>query len=192
MSCARYKITRSSPQHDSGFTLVECLVVVAIIIVMTSFALPLFYSTLANAKVRSATTSISGAVQVARYKALSKGVPYRITFDKTTGTYTVLACSNCAATIYAPSSTFTYNTDTSDPLTGAPIPFSSGSKGAALDSNRAVYLMPSGAVQWCGDSTTACASPSTSCSTPVTMWLSFQGVSKTVTVACYGNVTFSQ
>lgn len=192
MSYPRYRMTRSSSQQESGFTLLECCVVVAIIIITTCFALPIVSSTLANAKVSSAVTSISGAIQVARYKALSKGVPYRITFDKSAGAYTVLACSNCAATIYAPTSTFTYDKDSSDPLTGVAIPFSSGSTGAVLDANRAIYLMPSGAVQWCADSTAACASPSTSCSTNVVMTLSYRGVSKTLTVACYGNLTASQ
>jgi Tfp pilus assembly protein FimT len=173
-----------------GFTLLELCVVVAIGIVTASMAIPIFKSTLAVAKIRSAASSASGAIQTARYKALSKGVPYQIVFSKSAGAYTVLACSNCAATIYTPSSTFTYAADSSDPLTGVALPFSSGSSGVALDANRVMYFMPSGAVQWCtSDTTKTCTTPVTSCAPALQMILSNQGLSKTLTVTCYGQVT---
>lgn len=190
MGCDHYRKAGSS-QRERGFTLLELCMVVAVGIVISAAALPVINSTLAGAKVRTAASSISGAIQTSRYKSLSKGVPYQITLNKANGTYTVMMCSNCAATIYSPSSTFTYGADSSDPLTGTAIPFSSGTKGAALDSNRVLYFMPSGAVQWCADSTTTCTTPTTSCTPPISMTISYSGVSKTLTVTCYGQITSS-
>ena len=195
----KYMRTKTAPVGmrsnvpSRGFTLLELCLIVAISIVTAAMAVPIFKSTLAVAKIQTAGSNASGAIQTARYKALSKGVPYQITFDKTNGTYTVLKCapSSCGNAIYNPSSTFSYGPDSSDPdtLTGTAIPFSSGSSGVALDSNRVMYFMPGGAVQWCTDSTNTCTTPVTSCVPALQMILSYQGISKTLAVTCYGQVT---
>ena len=177
--------TRPARRTMGGFSALELMTAVSIMAVVGAMALPTLLSTLKYRKVNAALLSASGAIQATRYKSLSKGVPYQIAFSSSTGTYKVLACSNCATTLYNPTSTFTYAADPADPLTGVAIPFSSGASGAVLAADQTIYFRPGGAVQWVADGTTSC-SPSLS------MTFSYQGVSKTLTVECYGKVTVPQ
>jgi prepilin-type N-terminal cleavage/methylation domain-containing protein len=173
-----------------GFNLIELLVVVAIISLIGAMALPSMMTTMNYRKVNAAMLSASGAIQSARYKSLSKGVPYEIQFNAAAGTYTVLACSNCAGTLYNPTGVFTYGADTTDPLTGVPIPFSSGTSGAVLSVSQNIYniyFRPGGAVEWEGDGTLDC-----NVSDILNMKFTYNGFSKTMTVECYGNVTVPQ
>jgi prepilin-type N-terminal cleavage/methylation domain-containing protein len=183
-----YAEAPTSRQHQQpmrGFSMIELMAVVAIMAIVGAMALPAVLSTLRYRKVNTAMLSAGGAIQSARYKSLSKGIPYQITFNSSTGTYTVLACNNCASAIYTPTSTFTYGADTLDPATGVAIPFSSGPGGAALAANQTFYFRPGGAVQWVADGTT-------SCSSPLYMTFTYQGVSKQLSVECYGKITIPQ
>lgn len=168
-----------------GFSMIELMVVLAIAAVVGAMAVPAIQSTLKYRKVNTAMLSASGAIQAARYKSLSKGIPYQIVFSSSAKTYTINACSNCASNIYTPTSTFTYGTDSLDPMTGVAFPFSSGAGGAALAADQTIYLRPGGAVEWVADGTT-------SCSSPLFMTFTYQGVSKQLSVECYGKITIPQ
>jgi Tfp pilus assembly protein FimT len=152
-------------------------------VIVGAMALLTLLPTLRYRKLENALLSSAGAIQSARYQALSTGVPYQITFNHTTGTYQFLACSNCAGTIYNPTSAFTYAAVGAGiaGIPSGPVPFSVVG-GATLAADQTIYFRPGGAVQWVADGTM-------SCSTPLSMTFSYQGVSKTLTVECYGKVT---
>lgn len=171
-----------------GFSTLELLAVVSIMAIVGAMAIPAILSTTKYRKVNAAMLAASGAIQSARYLSLSKGIPYQITFSATAGTYQIFQCSNCATSIYTPTSTFTYGP--ADPPLDLAIPFSSGTAaapnaGAVLGANQTIYFRPGGAVQWVADGTT-------SCTAPLSLIFTYQGVSKTLTVECYGKVTVPQ
>ena len=186
VSTCSIRKTRLARYLMRGFSRLELMAVISIIAVVGAMALPTMLPTLRYRKLQNTLLSSAGAIQSARYQALSTGVPYQITFNHTTGTYQFFACSNCAGTIYNPTSTFTYAAVGAGTvgIPSGPIPFSV-SGGATLAADQTIYFRPGGAVQWVADGTT-------SCSAPLSMTFSYQGVSKALTVECYGKVTVPQ
>ena len=167
-----------------GFTMLELLATVSIIVVVSAIALPTMLSTLHYRTLQNALLSSSSAIQKARYEAVTTGVPWEIIFNQTTSTYQIEACSNCVATIYDPL-TASYSFLPQD-LSGNSIPavpFTSVG-GATLGAAQTIYFRPGGAVQ--------ATYGTTNCTTPISMTFTYLGVSKTMTVGCYGNVTVPQ
>lgn len=164
-----------------GFSVLELVAAASIMLVMGAMALPSFLSTLHYRTLQNALLSSAGGIQMARFQALSTGVPYEITFNSSASTYQVLACSNCANTIYDPNSTYTF-APAPAPI-GTPVPYAS-TGGPILGASQSLYFRPGGAVQstW----------GTTNCATPLAMTFSYLGVSKTMTVGCYGDVTVPQ
>jgi prepilin-type N-terminal cleavage/methylation domain-containing protein len=60
----------SDKRKQSGFTLVELLVVVLIILVISAFALPSIARALASIRLRSTATSVNGLIQQVRMQAV--------------------------------------------------------------------------------------------------------------------------
>lgn len=170
----------------NGFSMVEMLVVVSIIIVTTAMALPRVFTAVQYRALQNTLLSSAGAIQLARFQAVSTGVPYEITFSSTNSTYQLLACSNCTGNIYDPNSTYTFGTAPAP--YNLPIPFAAAD-GPTLGASQSFYFRPGGAVQTTWGTTNCTTNPP-----PTSMQLvfSYQGVSKTLTVGCYGNVTVPQ
>jgi type IV fimbrial biogenesis protein FimT len=114
-----------------GFTIVELLVTVSVIMIMAAAAVPLVQSTLARMRLRNAATSVSGIIQSTRYQAISNGYQYKLVFDKTGRTYQV---SNDPSS----SGTFT-NVGSAVPYTGSTVD---------LAANTTVVFSPSGKVSF--------------------------------------------
>jgi len=72
---------------DGGFSLIETVLVLSVILVVTSFALPVAQSAMANYRLRTTVSTLSGVIQSTRYQAISQGYPFQVVFDKTAGTY---------------------------------------------------------------------------------------------------------
>jgi len=72
------KITTSREQ--SGFTLVEALVVVLIIAVTASFAIPAFDNILKNRAISATTQEITSTLQTARTEAIKRSTTVRVCF----------------------------------------------------------------------------------------------------------------
>ena len=65
---------RRVPPYQSGLTLLECLVSIAIIAIMLAMALPSFRDQLATARAKAAALQLYAAMQFARTKAQMEGI----------------------------------------------------------------------------------------------------------------------
>jgi prepilin-type N-terminal cleavage/methylation domain-containing protein len=64
----------------AGFSLIEIVVVVTLILILAAFALPNLAGYLRAASIRSAQQEVLGELQAARYKAISKNVRFGVVF----------------------------------------------------------------------------------------------------------------
>lgn len=71
----------SSQRKSAGFTLVELVVVVVILGIITSMALPSFLQMLRNSEIRTAAESISNGLQRARAEAVTRNINVSFTLS---------------------------------------------------------------------------------------------------------------
>ena len=76
-------------RDKKGFTMIELLIVVAIIAVTAAIAIPNIISWIPTMRVNSAARDIVSEMQLARMKAVSERNNYVITFDTTTNQYSI-------------------------------------------------------------------------------------------------------
>lgn len=72
---------------SAGFSLIEMLVSIAIILIMLAISLPFLTGNRRSYHLSQATTAATGAIQATRYQAIMTGCPYRITFTAAKTTY---------------------------------------------------------------------------------------------------------
>ena len=96
-----------------GFTLVELVLVVAVVMITAAFALPMTQSAIANYQLSGAVESATGIIQSTRYQAISNGYSYQVAFNASNNTYQVLS--------EVPPATSFSAVGSSVPLTGAPV-----------------------------------------------------------------------
>ncbi len=75
--------------RSRGWSLLELVVVLSIIIVMVAMAVPLTQNVVRSFRLSAATTAISGAIQSTRYQAIMRGCAYTISFSSTSTSYQV-------------------------------------------------------------------------------------------------------
>ena len=73
----------------AGVSLLELVVVVAIVGVLLAISLPSLQTSLKSAHLSAATSSVTGAIQSTRFKAVVSGCNYTIAFSQTNTTYQV-------------------------------------------------------------------------------------------------------
>ena len=71
---------RATARPNSGFSLIELLVVMAVMLVVAAFAIPTMTSSMDAYRMRGSLTSISGLIQRARIQAVKQDTSQRIHF----------------------------------------------------------------------------------------------------------------
>lgn len=108
-------------KQQSGFSFIELMVVVVVLAIVASIAIPSFRNFIANAQIRTTTESIRNGLQIARAEAVKRNAVVRFTLnsDKSwlVGCPTVAA--NCPATIQSKPSKEGSATTITLTLTGA-------------------------------------------------------------------------
>ncbi len=76
-------------RKDSGFTLIELMVVIAIIATLTAISVPNFLVYLPNARLKSAARDLYSNMQLAKMGSIKQNADWAIVFDKTDDKYQV-------------------------------------------------------------------------------------------------------
>jgi Tfp pilus assembly protein FimT len=160
-SAAMPKASRS----EAGHTLVELLVVVAIMVTVAAMAVPLLTASMRDYQLRSAVTSLTGTVQATRYRAIAAGYQYQIVLNKAAGTYQV-------QNEVPPATTFSN--------VGGAVPLSGSSVAAVLGADTTIQFHPSGKV--------VCTAGTVDAAGNTTFTLTLRGKTETILVSRYGNI----
>jgi prepilin-type N-terminal cleavage/methylation domain-containing protein len=88
-------------KDDKGYSLVEVLVVIGIIMVVAAIAMPIFQAYAINRNLRSAARDIIGDIFSCKERTIAENRQYRISFNVGANNYTIDRCnttgSSCAA-----------------------------------------------------------------------------------------------
>lgn len=128
---------RISRPRCGGFSMLELVVVVAIIVVILKISLPGIQNTLLNYRLGSAASSVAAAIQQTRYLAIQNGCYYTIAFTTGSTTYQVQSQA-VSGTPPTCATTFTN--------VGGAIAWAPGAGGVSLVSSTTLEFGPSGIV----------------------------------------------
>ncbi len=108
-----FKPRETAPRRQGGFSLLEIVVVLAVMMVLFGCSIPLFQATLYQFRLNGAVSTATWALQSTRYQALMEGYPFQATFNSANNTYQI-------ASEPLGTNTFT-NVGSAVPLSGDPI-----------------------------------------------------------------------
>ena len=80
---------RQLVNQQKGFTLIELIIVMGIMGILATIAVPTFQNYIRNQNLKTAARGITSDFFATREKALSENVRYRITFDQASNSYTI-------------------------------------------------------------------------------------------------------
>jgi prepilin-type N-terminal cleavage/methylation domain-containing protein len=79
----------ATPKKQRGFTLLELLVVMFVVVVLSAIAIPRVQAALTSYRLNAAASSATWAIQATRYQAIMHGYPSQIAFNAANNTYQV-------------------------------------------------------------------------------------------------------
>ena len=157
------------PQRNSGFTLIELMIAVAIIGIAASLAIPEFLRWNAQSQLREATSEIATQLALARMIAMNRNTSVDVTVQTASGVLHVSAITPASGTVVIKDKTFPSQVPS---MVGSPVTVSfsslglrtSGGTGSqsigvcdAYKRQYSVMVIPSGKVNWSRNSTaTSC------------------------------------
>jgi prepilin-type N-terminal cleavage/methylation domain-containing protein len=95
MNTRRYQLTNNSLSSGRiGFTLLELIVVLAILVVVGAMSIPLLQGTLLSSRLQSGATQVRSAMANARVKSMTSGVPMILEYELETDRYKIKPASN--------------------------------------------------------------------------------------------------
>jgi type II secretion system protein H len=89
MTSQHPKLPLSPLRHPHGFTLIELVVIISLMGIVATLAMPAMFSSVAGARLSSAADEITAALQFAQLSAIDDGRPYRVTIDAAADTLLV-------------------------------------------------------------------------------------------------------
>jgi len=122
--------------NPCGFSAIELMVTVSVMIIVLAGSVPITQSVLTSYHLNAAATAVTGAIQSTRYQAISVGCPYTIAFTQGS-TYYQIATEVASGSPPACASTFTN--------VGGTISWS-GSGDVSLSPSTTLQLNPNGSV----------------------------------------------
>lgn len=154
--------TTNQKRAMRGFSMIETLVTVVIIMILTAAVVPIIQASVRIYQLRSAVAGIRTSIQAARYRAISDGFPYQLVFNKAAGTAQLQSNPNFTTT-----PTTYVNVGTAKPLSGSAVQ-------VTLSADTTLQFRPGGLV------------------VPIvganTFTVTMAGTTRTFTVSTYGNV----
>jgi len=127
-------VTRS---RGAGFTLIELVVVVAIVLLISAMAAPYFRNMVRMYRLNAAASSVSGLIQSTRYQSITVGCPYTLAFTAGSIMYQVQT-QNITGNPPTCSTTFSN--------VGSALPWSTTTE-VAISQSTTLQFNPSGTVQ---------------------------------------------
>jgi prepilin-type N-terminal cleavage/methylation domain-containing protein len=168
VSDQRRAARRRPPQQkrrSQGFTLLELVMVVTIGLVLGAMSIPAIVSTVNYFKFRSAVSSVTGAMQTARYQAIYQGCSSQVVFDAAAFTYQISGLTPNVAPALGCSAVYV-------PINTTLIPTPIGDKRVSLAASKTITFSPGGAVT----------------PVPTTLTLTNNGRTATILVSNFGRV----
>jgi prepilin-type N-terminal cleavage/methylation domain-containing protein len=86
--------------QQKGFTLIELIIVMGIMGILATIAVPTFQNYIRNQNLKTAARGITSDFFATREKALSENMKYRITFDQASNSYTIARGTTTAGPPY--------------------------------------------------------------------------------------------
>jgi Tfp pilus assembly protein FimT len=154
----------------AGFTLMELLLIVALVLTLTAIAIPTARSAIASYQLDAAVDSASGAIQGTRYQAIMHGYLYQVDIDSTANRYQVLSEVPPAAAFSAVGNAV--------PISTTQIAVAVGTANPGLTGHLIMQFKPNGSV-----------SVTSGQAMPVSFTIAYNGTTKTLTVSNYGSVS---
>jgi prepilin-type N-terminal cleavage/methylation domain-containing protein len=165
---------RDQSAKSKGFSLFELVVTLAIGLILVTISVPLITRNMGYFRLRSAASSVAGAIQSGRNQAISQGCPYQLVFTAASVSFQVQneppdPTTNACATAFANACT--------GGATACPVPFSGPGSGVTLNADTTLTFRPGGSTT----STTAVAGVTT-------LVLTSDNRTANINVSAFGNV----
>lgn len=154
----------------AGFSIMELLIVVCMVMILAAIAIPITRSAIANYQLDAAVDSVTGAIQSTRYQAIMHGYLYQVDFNSVNNQFQVSSEIPPATTFSAVSAAVPISAVAVTLGVGTP---SSGSAGHATLQFKANGLVSITSGQ----------------PAPLSLTVAYHGATKTITVSNYGSTT---